>query len=245
MLLGYLVKGYVIFAFYLQLLFNIFILCHVFRTETLISFPCTSRKSRVLKSSGKGYALKSFLRNQSCNVLCTPSMSSQWHSAKLCSHLSCWSCGGRASTGLRKMRWKLPRGISDCENCLSKGFFAFPGEHAQSFVKCLSQCLILLKIELIFEILYPDWSCIYRYTCTLVFLQQPCYICLLILKGYVEILLDFQHAQSYPLWERAEFCAVWNMLSFFPFSHFTTLDRASQYSVNRSGNSGPSFSSLC
>lgn len=69
MLLGYLVKGYVIFAFYLQLLFNIFILCHVFRTETLISFPCTSRKSRVLKSSGKGYALKSFLRNQSCSAL--------------------------------------------------------------------------------------------------------------------------------------------------------------------------------
>lgn len=166
-LLGFLLKGFEIFAFCLKLPFNVFILCYVFCTETLISFPCTNRKSRVLQSSGKGYALNSFLRNQSCNVLCTPSVYSQWHSAKLCSHLSCWSCRGRASTGLRTMSWKtwkLPRGISDCENCLSKGFLLSPTSITNLLLSaCPSvwyywKLCCFLKFHILIEVVYTDIS---------------------------------------------------------------------------------------
>lgn len=69
---------------------------------------------------------------------------------------------------------KLPRGISDCENCLSKGFFAFPDEHYPSFVKCMSKCLIVLRILLclkfyiLIEVVYTDISAHWYFSSNLV-----------------------------------------------------------------------------
>lgn len=46
---GVLVKVYTIFAFYLEVHFNKVFFFHVFSVETVFLFPCTNRKSDVLR----------------------------------------------------------------------------------------------------------------------------------------------------------------------------------------------------